>query len=106
MNIYIRKIIDRLNAIESTGTVSEDQAIAILVFLRQHLEEAGLKERHGTTKFYCDWTLHVSLDRSKSAESTLNNIFRFLDDESLNLKSGLRNPDDQSPSERDQPDPA
>jgi hypothetical protein len=84
MNIYIRKIINRLIEIESTGTVSEDQAIAILVFLRQHLEEAGLKKKYEVTRFYCDWTLHVSLDR-KPVENILDDIFSVLDDESLNL---------------------
>jgi hypothetical protein len=84
LNIYISKIIDRLSEIETTGTVSEDQAIAILVFLRQHLEEMGLKKKYGVTRFYCDWTLHVSLDR-KPVENILDNIFNVLDDESLNL---------------------
>jgi hypothetical protein len=84
MNIYIFKLIDRLVEIEATGTVTEDQAISILVFLRQHIELAGLQQKYAVTRFYCDWTLHVVLDR-KPAEKVLDEIFRILDDESLNI---------------------
>ena len=84
MDIYLIKIIGRLIEIETTEMVSEDQAIAILVFLRQHLEEAGLRKKYGLISFYCDWTLHVSLDR-KPAKKILDDIFDVLDDESRNL---------------------
>jgi hypothetical protein len=77
MNIYTNKIIGRLVEIQATGMVSEDQAIAILVFLRQHLEQEGLKN-YGITKFYCDWVLHVSLERGL-VRNILDDIFKALD---------------------------
>ena len=84
MDIYIRKIIDRLIEIESTGLVSEDQAVAIIGFLRQHLEDADLKANYKIATFYCNWSLHVSLD-NRGVQDILDEIFEVLDDESQNL---------------------
>jgi hypothetical protein len=89
MDRFINQVAVKLKAINRAGAFHEDTALALFALIRQHLEASALKTRYKTTAFYCDWCLHVKLDRSQSVKEFLQQIDDVISDDkepSLNDK--------------------
>src|SRR5690242_11559185 len=79
-SIFMHKVVDRLINMEfaervggDRDPINEDQVIAVLVFMRNHLEEKECGRQYPTISFYADWIVHVSLDR-RPAQGVLARI--------------------------------
>ena len=79
MDRYLRQAADKLAAIDNTGTFYEDSVLKLFALFRQHLEANNLESRYKITKFYCDWSLHVLLDRG-IAQDILHEISDIISD--------------------------
>lgn len=78
---YLREAACRLAAVDRTGELHEDTIPVVFVLLREHLEVNGLKPQYRVTNLYCNWCLHVRLDRDAGAESVLDELSRILSDD-------------------------
>jgi hypothetical protein len=74
MDRFINQVAAKLKAIDRSGAFHEDTVLALFALIRQHLEASALKTRYKTTAFYCDWCLHVNLDRSSTVREFLQQI--------------------------------
>lgn len=63
MDRYARGIQECLSVVEQTGLLQRQTVMTILVQFRQYLEANNLQQRYSILMFYCNWSLHVSLDR-------------------------------------------
>lgn len=80
MDKYLRQAAEKLATIDSTGSFHEDTVPTLLVLFRQHLEANNLKSRYRITNFYCNWSLHVSLDKG-IVQDILQEISDIISDE-------------------------
>jgi hypothetical protein len=60
----IAKISRRLEA----GIATEEDVIYLMVKIRKLLERKNLKAEYPVLLFYCDWSLHASMDRGGARE--------------------------------------
>ena len=63
MDRYARGIQECLSAVEQTGLLQREIVMTIMVQFRQYLEAKNLQQSYSVLMFYCNWSLHVSLDR-------------------------------------------
>jgi len=63
MNKYLSEIQDRLKTVDSTGMLHRDTVRVLFDLFRQHIEENRLQHKYRVLMFYCNWSLHVSLDK-------------------------------------------
>ena len=56
----------------AAGDISDSTTHRLMALLRQLLEERNEKHRYPITAMFCDWSLHVKLDRSKPASTLLD----------------------------------
>ena len=63
MDKYLSQIHQRLGEVDASGVLHQDTVQTILSLFRQHLEANKQKKQYPSLMFYCNWSLHVSLDK-------------------------------------------
>ena len=72
--------IEKIESIASRATLEESHVQHLFTLTRKLIERVPKAERsdYSLLKFYCDWTLHTEIDRSKEGESILAQIHNIL----------------------------
>ncbi len=73
-NELVAKIERRLGA----GILAEEDVVYLMVKIRKLLERKNLKAEYPVLLFYCDWSLHASMDR-RGARDMLSTIDALVD---------------------------
>jgi len=88
MNKYLSDIQRKLAKIAVSGFLPEDTVRVLLDLFRQHLEANGLQLQYRILMFYCNWSLHVRLDKGIVQD--------ILDD----ISTVLADPSEKAPNDR------
>lgn len=73
MDMFLEHVAEHLRILDTMRQCTSNDALVMMVWLRQHLENNNLKKEYPVTNFYCDWCLHVRLNRAQ-AEAVLRKI--------------------------------
>jgi len=64
----IPQILEKLTALLSRGITTEPQAVYLLAAIRKIIEQEQSSQKYKYLNFYCNWSLHSSLDRKDAKE--------------------------------------
>ena len=62
------EIIQKLGVVLSKSIESEEQVVYILVQMRKLIDHSQNKSKYLVLIFYCDWALHIKLDRTTACQ--------------------------------------
>ncbi len=66
----LQESLDRL----ASKPIEPEHVSRIMQLARQVIEESGAKKRFGVLNLYCDWLVHVAIDRSDAGQNILAEI--------------------------------
>ena len=73
------EIIDKLDKVLREDIVNEYQVVYILSRIRKILELENYSKEYKFLKFYCNWALHIQIDRTGSISSELFDLENGID---------------------------
>ena len=70
----------KLNHLLNKKPLSESECVHVLVLIRQELEALKTKSNFDYIKFFCDWSLHTTIDRSMAGSNIIVSVNKVLND--------------------------
>lgn len=68
--------IAKLKALLGIRTLSESECLYVLVLIRKEIEAmpASVASRYSYVKLFCDWALHIAIDRSRAGSKLVASV--------------------------------